>query len=53
MTNIKHKAKHCGYKGKPTKESVNSLLNLYSACSVIYEQGKELNEIKNKDFIPK
>ncbi len=53
MNNIKHKAKHCGYKNKPTKESVNSLLNLYSACSVIYEQGKELNEIKNKDFIPK
>ena len=47
----KYKAQHCGYKVKPTKQNVNSLLNLYSACSVIYEQGKELN--KNKDFIPK
>jgi|688.fasta_scaffold1548714_1 hypothetical protein len=49
----KHKAQHCGYKVKPTKQNVNSLLNLYSACSVIYEQGKELNKIKNNDFIPK
>jgi hypothetical protein len=45
----KHKAKHCGYKDKPTKESINALLNLYSACSVIYEQGKKLNEQENKN----
>lgn len=45
----KHKAQHCGYKGRPTKQSVNSLLNLYSACSVIYEQGKKLDEVKNKN----
>lgn len=34
----KHKAQHCGYKGRPTKETVNALLNLYSACSVIKER---------------
>jgi hypothetical protein len=31
----KHKAQHCGYKGKPTKQSVNALLSLYSACAVV------------------
>ena len=30
----KHKAQHCGYKDKPTKQSVNALLGLYSACQV-------------------
>jgi len=45
----KHKAEDGGYKGRPTKQSVNSLLNLYSACSVIYEQGKKLNEEQNKN----
>ena len=45
----KHKAQHGGYRDKPTKQNVNALLNLYSACSVIYEQGKKLDEIKNKN----
>ena len=45
----KHKAQHGGYKSKPTKETVNSLLNLYSACSLIYELGKKLNEEQNKN----
>lgn len=25
----KHKAMHCGYKQKPTKQAVNALANLY------------------------
>jgi len=33
----KHKAQHCGYKDKPTKQSVNALLGLYSACQVTKE----------------
>jgi hypothetical protein len=33
----KHKAQHCGYKDRPTKESINALLSLYSACSVVKE----------------
>jgi hypothetical protein len=30
----KHKAMHGGYKGKPTKQGVNALLNLYSGCQI-------------------
>lgn len=33
----KHKAQHCGYKGRPTKSQVKGLLDLYSACSIVKE----------------
>lgn len=44
MNNIKHKAKHCGYKAKPTKQNVNSLLNLYSACSMVKDKPTPANK---------
>lgn len=31
-TQSKHKAMHGGYKQKPTKQSVNALLDMYSEC---------------------
>jgi hypothetical protein len=30
----KHKANHGGYKGRPTKQQVKALLNLYAGCQV-------------------
>ena len=45
----KDKPQNSGYNDKATKQNVNALLNLYSACSVIYEQGKKLHEVKNKN----
>lgn len=47
--NSAKKVQTSGYRDKPTKQSVNALLNLYSACSVIYELGKKLNEEQNKN----
>lgn len=32
---LKHKAQHGGYKGKPTKKSVVSLLNFYDTANKI------------------
>jgi hypothetical protein len=40
----KHKAQHCGYKAKPTKQNVNSLLNLYSACSMVKDKPTPANK---------
>ena len=42
----KHKAQNGDYRDKPTKQNVNALLNLYLACSTIYELGKKLEEEK-------
>jgi len=30
----KHKASHCGYKQKPTKQAVNSLMELYAGIQI-------------------
>jgi len=38
---IKHKAMHGGYVKKPTKQSVNALMDMYSEC------------FKSKDTSPK
>lgn len=34
----KHKANHGGYKGKPSKQSVNATLLMYMGCNEVIKQ---------------
>jgi len=39
----KHKAMHCGYKGKPTKGQVNALLDMYKQTDLKIIEQKQLD----------
>lgn len=41
-TQSKHKAMHGGYKNKPTRQSVNALLDMYAAC---FEEKKQPSKV--------
>ena len=47
-----HKAKHCGYKKRPTKSNIKALLDLYSACQLTDNGTITKTEINKQLKIP-
>lgn len=44
---LKHKAMHCGYKKRPSKQNINSTLLMYKESNNTLKEMRLINEIPN------